>query len=164
MITVGDSWRYDRLLRVEKLVTLVFALVGRDRASWLRFDRHPDPADVQLWYCVDSVPYEMVPPPGELWPDLFGHLWRNTRLCPPDRPPWWQRWARRVEFPDHPVFGVLPVRYGPRVVEFEVLFFRGRAGEHISARPLGSINVTDSATSFLRRTLKPYGSADLGFD
>ena len=152
MIHVGDPRRYDRLAPVDKLLTLVFALVGRDRAAWLRFDHYPEPPAVQLWYCVDGVPYEMVPPPAELWPELVRILWRNARLAPPDRRPWWRRW-RQIDFPDRPVFGVLPVRYGDTVVEFDALFFRGRAGEHVCVERPRLADVTAVSADLLRRRL-----------
>src|SRR5436305_11160459 len=105
MIHVGNPRRYDRLPPVVKLLTLVFALVGRDRAAWLRLDHQPQSPNVYMWYCVGGLPYEMVPPPGELWANIFHFLWRNTRLTPADRLPWWRRWRRRIDFPGQPVFG-----------------------------------------------------------
>jgi len=152
MIHVGDLRQYDRLPPVEKLLTLVFALVGRDRAAWVRLDYCPNPLDTQLWYCVDGELYAMVPPPGELWPDLFRILWRNTRLPAADRPPWWRR--RRIDFPARPVFGVLPVGYGDVVTEFDVLFFRGPTGEHAwidAPRPFDPGRVCED---FLRRRMR----------
>jgi hypothetical protein len=155
MIRVGDPRRYDRLAPVEKLLTLVFALVGRDRATWLRLDYEPGPPDdrVRMWYCVDAQPWEMVPPPGELWPDLVRVLWRSTRLSPADRPPWWRR-ARRIGFPARPVFGVLPVRYGDAVVEFDALFFRGRAGQHVWVERPRPADVAAVSEDFLRQRLR----------
>ena len=159
MIHVGEPRRYDRLPPGEKLLTLVFALVGRDRAAWLRLDYHADPPDTQLWYCADGQPYEMVPPPGEVWPDLFRILWRDTRLPPADRLPWWRRGRRRIDFPDRPVFGVLPVRYGDVVVDFDILFFRGRAGEHVWMERPRPADVVTVSTEFLRRRLdRPGGT------
>jgi hypothetical protein len=158
MIHVGDPRRYDRLPPVEKLLTLVFALAGRDRAAWLRLDHQPAAQDALMWYCVDGVPYEMVPPPGELWPDLFHFLWRNTQLPPSCRAPWWRR-RRRIEFPDRPVFGVLPVRYGDTVVEFDALFFRGRTGEHVWIERQSPSDVVAVSTDFLRRRLNLPGDS-----
>jgi hypothetical protein len=152
MIHVGDPQRYDRLPPVEKLLTLVFALVGRDRAVWLRLDFRPATPSVCMWYCADGVPYEMVPPPGELWPEMFHVLWRDTRLSPPDRPAWWRR-RRRLECPGLPVFGVLPVRYGNLVVDFDILFFRGRTGEHVWIERQSPADVVTSSTDLLRRRL-----------
>lgn len=152
MIHVGDPRRYDRLPPVEKLLTLVFALVGRDRAAWLRLDYQPASPSVCMWYCADGVPYEMVPPPEELWPDLFHILWRNTRLPPGGRGPWWRR-SRRIDFPDRPVFGVLPVRYGDVVVDFDILFFRGRTGEHVWIELRSAADVVTHSADFLRRRL-----------
>jgi hypothetical protein len=157
MIRVGDPRRYDRLPPVEKLLTLVFALVGRDRATWVRLDYRPQSPNVYLWYCVDDRPYEMVPPPGELWPGIFHFLWRNTRLAPADRPPWWRRW-RRIDFPARPVFGVLPVRYGELVTDFDMLFFRGRSGEHVWMERHHSADVSAVSEDFLRRRLRGPGN------
>jgi len=158
MLHVGHPHRYDRLPPVEKLLTLVFAMVGKDRATWLRLDYEPDPPDdrVRMWYCVDARPWEMVPPPGHVWQDLFRLLWRSTRLSPADRGPWWRRW-RRVEFPPGPVFGVLPVRYGDAVVEFDITFFRGRTGRHVWAERPRPADVVTVSADFLRRRLRRPG-------
>ena len=152
MLHVGNPHRYDRLPPVEKLLTLVFAMVGKDRATLLRLDYEPDPPDdrVRMWYCVGGRPWEMVPPPGHVWPNLVRILWRNARLPPADRPPWWRR-RRRVEFPAGPVFGVLPVRYGAAVVDFDILFFRGRSGQHVWMERPAPADVTAAAADFLRR-------------
>jgi hypothetical protein len=152
MIQVGDPRRYDRLPPVEKLLTLVFALVGRDRAAWLRFDHHPLSPNTYMWYCVGGQPYEMVPPPGELWPDQFHFLWRNTRLSTVNRVPWWRR-RRRIDFPARPVFGVLPVRYGDVVTDFDVLFFRGPTGEHVWIEAPRTFDPARVSEDFLRRRL-----------
>ena len=159
MIHVGDTWRYDWLPPVEKLLTLVFALAGKDRATWLRLDFQPTSPSVYMWCCVDGVPYEMVPPPGELWPEVFHVLWRNTRLSPPDRPAWWRR-RRRIECPGLPVFGVLPVRYGDSVVDFDILFFRGRTGEHVWIERQTPAEVVAVSTDFLRRRLRRPGEPE----
>src|SRR5438477_11192866 len=107
MIRVGDLRTYESLPPVRKLLTLVFAMVGKDRASELRLDYRPDPPAVRMWYCVAGVPYEMVPPPGHLWPELFRVFWRETHFDPADRPRWWQRLGRRPRFPENPAAGTL---------------------------------------------------------
>lgn len=153
MIHVGDPRGYDRVPPVEKLLTMVFALVASDRATWLRLDYHPDPPDARMWYCVPPTVHEMVPPPDHLWPDLFRTLLSHARLARADRPGWWQRFRRGVSFPDRPVFGVLPARFGDAVHEFDILFYRGPTGEHIwveTGLPLPPAAVADD---FLRRRL-----------
>jgi len=152
MIHVGDPRRYDRLPPVEKLLTLVFALVGLDRATWLRLDFQSQSPDARMWYCVDGVPFEMVPPPSELWPELLQFLWQNTRLLAVDHVPWWRR-RRRTVFRDRPVFGVLQVRYGDAVTNFDILFFRGRTGEHVWMERPRPAHVVTVSTDFLRRRL-----------
>jgi hypothetical protein len=158
MLHVGNPRRYDRVPPVEKLLTLVFALVGKERATWLRLDYHRDLPGVLLWYCVDGRPVEMVPPPIHLWPELLRLLWRNARLSPADRRPWWRRW-RRIDFPAGPVFGVLPVRYGDAVVEFDILFFRGPGGEHIWMERRDADDLSAVSADFLRHRLRRAGDS-----
>jgi hypothetical protein len=155
MLHVGNPRGYPRLPPIEKLLTLVFALVGRDRATSLRLDNHPGPLGIQMWYWLDGY-YEMVPPPPELWPELVRILWRNARLSPTDRGPWWRRW-RRIEFPAGPVFGVLPVSYGGAVAEFDILFFRGPSGEHIWMERRDADDLSAVSADFLRQRLRRPG-------
>jgi hypothetical protein len=150
MLHVDNPRRYNRLPPVEKLLTLVFALVGKDRATWLRLDFRRDSPGVLMWYCVDGQPFEMVPPPTHLWPELVRIFWRSARLSRADRGPWWRRW-RRIGFPASPVFGILPVRYGSAVAEFDILFFRGPGGEHIWMERQCKADLSDVSADFLRQ-------------
>ena len=130
MIRVGDLRRYDRLPPAEKLLTLVFAMVARDRATLLRLDYQTEGPQVGLWYVVAGALYGLVPPPAHLWPDLFAVCRRSTRFPPADRGPWW-RLSRHVPFPSTPTWGVFPVELADVRVDFDVVFFRGQTGEHI---------------------------------
>jgi hypothetical protein len=154
MITIGDSRAYERLPPVRKLLALVFAMVAKDRATELRFDFRPEPPDARMWYCVASVPYEMVPPPAHLWPEVFRILWRETRLNSPDRPRWWRRLGRRPTFPVNPASGNLTVHFGNVPMNFEILFFRGPTGEHIQLQKTSPLDVSPSVTEFLSRCVK----------
>ena len=131
MIQVSDLRHYGSLPPAEKLLVLVFAMVAKDRATTWRLDYRPDLPDARMWYSVAGVPYEMVPPPAHVWPDLFRVLWRHTRREPPARWDWLARWRPPRSFPAMPVGGVLPVRYHGVVVPFDILFYRGRTGEHV---------------------------------
>lgn len=131
MIRVDDIRRYDRLPPVEKLLTLLFAMVGKDRATLLRLDYESQSPRVRGWYAVAGELYELVPPPAHLWPDLVAICWRHTRLPPAHRRPWWRRLSRGVPFPSTPVTGVFPVAFAGVRIDFDVVFFRGPTGEHI---------------------------------
>ena len=154
MICIGDSRAYERLPPVQKLLTLVFAMVGRDRATELRFDFRPDPPDARMWYCVTGIPYEMVPPPAQLWPEVFKILWRETRFDSPGQPRWWQRLGRRPTFPECPAAGTMTVQFGNIPMNFDNLFFRGRIGEHVQLRNTSQVDVSQAMTEFLSRALK----------
>src|SRR5262249_37365873 len=71
MFQVGNPRRYGRLPPVQKLVALVFAMVGKDRATWLRFDHYPTDDYTRMWSFPGGEVLEMVPPPAHLWPDLL---------------------------------------------------------------------------------------------
>ena len=161
MIHVGNPRRYRRLPPVERLVSLVFAIFGKDGARELRLDYEPSQRLIRMWYVVEGVPYEMVPPPGELWPDLLQVFWRATRFEPTNRPPWWAWFRKHARFPDVPVFGMLPVRFGSTTVEFDILYFRGPTGEHIVAELNNPSDVASLAAGFLRQTLRPDGTSGL---
>ena len=160
MICIGDSRAYERLPPVRKLLTLAFAMVGKDRATELRFDFRPDPPDARMWYCVAGVPYEMVPPPAHIWPDLFRILWRETRFDSPDRPLWWRRFGRRPTFPVNPASGRLTVHFGNVQKNFNILFFRGRAGEHILLQTTSIFDVTDGASELISRHMRRHEGPD----
>lgn len=160
MIRIGDPPAYERLPPVRKLLTLVFAMVGKDRATELQFDYHPDPPNARTWYCVAGVPYEMVPPPSHVWPEVFRLLWRETRFDSPDRPSWWQRLGRRSTFPENPATGRLTVHFGNVPMDFDILFFRGRSGEHILLQPTSVLDVTDGVTEFLSRCVRKHDGPD----
>jgi hypothetical protein len=151
MLHVGDPRRYDRLPPVGKLLTLVFAMLGKDRGNWLRLDYHPDPPDVRMWYSVPTEVREMVPPPAHLWPDLYHTLWGHARLRRADRLSWWKRVRRKADFPFQLMVGVLPVRYGQSTCDFGITFFRGRTGQHIEIETQFPPGVSAVAHDFLRR-------------
>jgi hypothetical protein len=101
-----------------------------------------------MWFSAAGVPWEMVPPPGHLWPELFRLLWRETRFDPPNRTHWWQRRARRPAFPECPAAGTLTVRFANIPVEFDIIFFRGPTGEHILLRKVSAVNVSPAVADF----------------
>ena len=73
----------------------------------------------------------------------------------PVRSPASDRSYHLVEFPDRPVFGVLPVKYGSQVVDLDILFFRGRMGQHVWAMRDRPADVSAHSADFLRRRLGP---------
>jgi hypothetical protein len=160
MIRVGNLRTYERLPPVRKVLTLVFALVGKDRAAELRFDYRPDPPDARMSYCVAGVPQEMVPPPSHLWPEVFRVLWRETCFDSPDRPSWWQRLGRRPTFPVNPAAGSLTVHFGNVPMDFDILFFRGRTGQHILLQPTGVPDVSECVTEFFSRCIRKRDEQD----
>ncbi|MBO0698276.1 MAG: hypothetical protein J2P46_07785 [Zavarzinella sp.] len=146
MICVDDPRHCYALPPTGQLLTMVFAMAGKDRATMLRFDYQPEPAAIEMWYAVDGQLYQLVPPPAEIWSELVRTLWKDTRPAPDWRPPWWRRFRRRAPFPESPTAGTLPVRFGGVAIDFDILFFRGRSGEHIwvtKTTPLDLIHPAD---------------------
>jgi hypothetical protein len=160
MIRLDDVWPSERLPPVRKLLALVFAMVGKDRARELRFDYHAGPPEARMWYCVTGVAHEMVPPPAILWPEVFWVFWRETRFGPSDRPRWWQRRRRWPSFPDRPVAGTLTVQFGNVPLDFDILFFRGPTGEHIQLQKTSPLDVSQSVTELLSRCVKEQAGPD----
>jgi hypothetical protein len=86
-------------------------------------------------------------------------LWRQTRFHPADRPPWWQR-LRRPAFPTAPAGGTLTVHFGNVPVVFDILFYRGRSGDHIQLRRTRPPDVSRPASEFMARVLEQHSSSD----
>jgi hypothetical protein len=160
MICVDDLRHYESLPSAGKLLTLVFAMAGKDGATELRFGYHPDPPQVRMWYVIAGVPYELVPPPGEIWPELFRLLWSETRFHPSDRLPWWQRLWRAPALPETPAGGTLRVRFGNLPVDFDALFFRGPVRQYIELTRTGRLDVSDVSTEFLAQCMAKHAGPD----
>ena len=150
MIAVSQLPRYDTLPPAEKLLTLVFALVGKDKADQLVFDHSLVEPDVRMSYRVDGKLWEMVPPPAHVWPTIVRCLRRNSRLIPRRL----SNLFRRGRFPDFPAGGTLPVRYGEVTCKFDILFFRGRTAQHIWVEKLDAFDVSQVSAEFLRRHVR----------
>src|SRR5688572_24684695 len=101
MIAVSQLSRYDTLPPAEKLLTLVFALVGKDKADQLVFDHSLVEPSVRMCCRVDGKLWEMVPPPVHVWPAIVRCLRRNSRLIPRRL----SNLFRRGRFPDFPAGG-----------------------------------------------------------
>jgi hypothetical protein len=118
-----------------------------------------------MWYVVAGVPYELLPPPGHLWPELFRLLWRETRFRSGERPRWWHCLRRTPTFPETPAGGTLTVRFGNLPVDFEALFFRGPFRQYIELTRTGRLEVSALSAEFisqcLRRHAGPDGTIDL---
>jgi hypothetical protein len=141
---------YDRLAPTPKLLTLVFAMVGKEEATELWFDHYPEDRQLRMFYRVGGQLFEMVPPPAHIWPELFSVLLRNARLEPRPRRSW-REWIRGVTaFPQSPTGGTLPVRFGGVPVDFGILFFRGRTGEHIWVEKTTPVPIKAAAERFFR--------------
>jgi len=160
MIHVGDLRQYESLPPAGKLLNLVFAMVGKDGATELRFGYHSDPPQARMWYVVAGAVYELVPPPAHLWPDLFGLLWRQTRLRRSDRPGWWHRLHRGLAFPETPTRGTLTIGFGAVPVVFDILFYRGVSRQYIELTRIGRLDVSPIATDFMTRCLTKHSGPD----
>jgi hypothetical protein len=154
MIHIGHQRRYDRLPEAEWLLALLFAMAGRDRAAWFRLDYYPDTSTGRMWSYVPPDVIELVPPPAHVWRPLYHAAWRHTRLPKADRLSWWRRARQNAPFPDRPLVGVLPVQCGGSVYPIDILFFRGRTGQHIWVEPRGSLALPAVADAFLRLPLR----------
>jgi hypothetical protein len=151
MIRIDDVRRFDRASATEKLLTLVFALAAKDKASELRFDFRPNHPDIRLLYWVEEQLFEMVPPPAHIWPELVRIILKNRKRAAEEGRTWWGLFRRGHAFPDFPLAGTLPVRFGNQLVELDVLLFRGRAGEHIWLEMDSKSDVSLLATEFLQK-------------
>ena len=160
MIHVGDFRHYESLPPAGKLLALVFAMAGKDGATELSFGYHSDPPQARMWYVVAGAVYELVPPPPGTWPDLFGLLWRQTRLLWPDPPGWWRRLRRRLAFPETPAGGTLTVRFGGTPVVYDTLFYRGVSRQYIEVARTGGLDISTIASDFLRRCMFKHAGPD----
>ncbi len=131
MIRVSDLKNYDQELAAEELLTIVFAIIAHEKASELRFDYRPESNELRLWYWVRDELCEMVPPPPSTWPGLVRFLLKETKPATHQLHSKSKGIGSKQTFPDFPLAGVLPVRIGRKVSNFDILFFRGRTGEHI---------------------------------
>ncbi|HJZ93922.1 MAG TPA: hypothetical protein VKE40_23815, partial [Gemmataceae bacterium] len=60
MICVDDGRHFDTLPPTRKLLTLIFALVGKDEATELWFDHYPGDRQLRMFYRVGGQLFEMV--------------------------------------------------------------------------------------------------------
>ena len=150
MFALGHQSRYDSLSPEEKLLTLVFACLGRDRGEQIVLDRSLVDSSVRLYYRVGGQLHEMVPPPVQIWPAIVRFLRRNSRFTPRRL----SNLIRRGSFPDLPASGILPVRFGDVTCKFDILFFRGRTGQHIWIEKLDGMDVSKVSAEFLRQRLR----------
>jgi hypothetical protein len=158
MIQVGDPASYDRLPPVHKLLTLVFAMVGKDEATELWFDFYPDLRQLRAFYRVGGQLFELVPPPAHIWPELLSILLHEARLEPRPRRTW-REWFRGVTaFPQSPTGGTLPVRFDGTPIDFGILFFRGRSGEHIWVEKTTPVSVKAASERFFQQRCRTAGS------
>jgi hypothetical protein len=151
MIRIDDVRRFDRASPTEKLLALVFAIAAKDRASEVRFDYRQHPSELRLWYWVEDRLVETVRPPTHIWPGLVRIILKNRNPASEEGRTWWGLFRRGHAFPDFPLAGSLPVRFGNTTVEFDVLLFRGRTGEHIWLEKEPDPDVSLFATEFLQK-------------
>lgn len=161
MIYVDDVRHYDTLPPTRKLLTLVFAMVGKDDATELWFDHYPEDRQLRMFYRVSGQLYELVPPPAHIWPEVLAVLLRDARLEPHPRRSW-REWVRGVTaFPQTPTGGTLPVHFGGVPIDFGILFFRGRTGEHIWVEKTTPVPIKAAAEQFLHEKRRKHGSDSL---
>jgi hypothetical protein len=149
MIRVDDFKHYEKGTPTEKLLTLVFAFVGRDKASELRFDYRPDDPSLRLWYWVGSELSEIAPPPAHIWSEVLGILLKDAEPSAGQIRPKAKGLRKKLAFPTFPFAGKLSVRFGKKTVAFDILFFRGRTGEHIWIERDSKLDVSAAANEFL---------------
>ena len=101
-------------------------------------------------YWVKDELLEMVPPPAEIWPEVIRILGKDTQPATASRRSWLAGLRREPPFPPFPVGGKLPVQFGKATVEFDILFFRGRTGEHIWVEQSSRADVSAAAAEFFR--------------
>ncbi|HKB01826.1 MAG TPA: hypothetical protein VKD90_06380 [Gemmataceae bacterium] len=155
---MDDVRHYDRLPMTRKLLTLLFAMVGKDDATELWFDYYPEPPQLRTFYRVGGQLHELVPPPAHIWPELLSILLREARLEPRLRRSW-REWIRGVTaFPQIPAGGTLAVRFDGAPIDFGVLFFRGRSGEHIWVEKTTPVSVKAAAERFFLQWYRRAGS------
>ncbi|HJZ89727.1 MAG TPA: hypothetical protein VKE40_02570, partial [Gemmataceae bacterium] len=133
-----------------KLLTLIFALVGKDEATELWFDHYPGDRQLRMFYRVGGQLFEMVPPPAHIWPELLSALLRDARLEPRPRRSLREWIGGLSSFPQSPTGGTLPVRFGGVSIEFGILFFRGRSGEHIWVEKTTPVSLKSAVEQFFR--------------
>jgi hypothetical protein len=128
MICVRTLEQFDRLQPAQKLIVLFVAMAGRDRATSLRFDCYPD-IRIDVWYFVDGLPYQLVPPPCAVWPFMIREFCRQMTIATTHRA-WWRR-RRSAGFPQTPAAGHLALQFAHTAARPAIAFFRGRTGEHV---------------------------------
>jgi hypothetical protein len=126
-------------------------MAAKEKASELRFDFRQDHPVLRLLYWVEDQLFEMVPPPAHIWPELVRIMLKNRKPPSEEGRTWWGLFRRGHAFPDFPLAGTLPVRFGNTNVEFDVLLFRGRTGEHIWLEKEQDPDVSLFATEFLQK-------------
>ena len=153
-----DSIRYYRSRPpVEKLLTMVFGMIGADRADWIRFDFRPQPRAVWMWFLAQGTYYQMVSPPAGIWPDLVRTLWQNTRFSSAPRRRWWDRWRADVPFPELPAWGAVPIHFQSGTVPLDILFFRGLTCEHIWIDMPRSVDLVTPSRWFFEQWREEWG-------
>jgi hypothetical protein len=154
MIRVDDVKSYQKASPTQKLLTLVLAIFGKDKGNELRFDHRLKPRELRLFYWVRDELFEMVPPPTHIWPELFRILLKESKPAAGQKRPKSGGLRAKPTFPDFPYAGTLEVRYGGKPVTFDILFFRGRSGEHIWIEKNTPVDVSAAAADFLSQTHK----------
>lgn len=146
-----DLKHYEKSASTEKLLTLVFAIVGRDKASELRFDYRTDEPSIRALYWVGDELAELVPPPAHLWPEIVQILLKDTEPGAGQKKPKATGVRRKLPFPDFPFAGKLPVQFAGKEIPFDILFFRGRTGEHIWVESDSKFDASQPAAEFFRQ-------------
>ena len=153
-VCIHDCRRPTPALRhappTEKLITLVFALVGKDKADQVEFDNS-----------LVKPAYEC----ATAWTGSSANWFAAGSCLARDRAIFAAEFATdsaaiielvpgRGRFPDFPAGGTLPVRYGDITCKFDILFFRGRTAQHIWVEKLDAVDVSQISAEFLRRHVR----------
>lgn len=150
MLRIENVAKFNKLAPSEKVLTLVLAITARDNASELRFDFRADPPSFRLWYWVRDELLELVPPPASVWPEIYEILLSHTKPATGQVAPKATKGKLHPPFPSFPFAGKLPVTYGKKTIEFDILFFRGRTGEHIWVELPSGVDASEAAAEFFK--------------
>lgn len=146
-----DLKQYEKASPTDRLLTLVLAIAGRDKASEIRFDYRKDLLALRVWYWVRDELLELAPPPAWAWSALLQILLKETKTSVAKKRPSLNGMRRRPSFPNFPLAGKLRVRFGEQTIEFDVLFFRGRTGEHIWIERESNVDVSAYCKDFFKQ-------------
>ncbi len=134
---------------VRRMLLLVLLMALRDRADRIEFRLAP--GSFTLWYRVDGVWYEMVPPPHNIWPGLVTEVWNLARLVAPEGDTGWRWWFRRwASRRNKLAAGWLTVRLHGRDRLFTVRLNPDPARGELILEPVGPGLVSDVAESVIR--------------